>query len=82
MDSADGRLRAEPKKIRVYLSDTLPLVYAMANPSTSIDQPNDADGTTTTAWKRRISELEEEIKSLQGTRQRASWVFTDLGLYT
>ncbi|KIM59150.1 hypothetical protein SCLCIDRAFT_1217933 [Scleroderma citrinum Foug A] len=54
----------------------------MANPSTSIDQPNDADGTTTTAWKRQISELEEEIKSLRGTRQRASWVFTDLGLYT
>ncbi|KAI5982080.1 hypothetical protein EDD15DRAFT_2378493 [Pisolithus albus] len=45
----------------------------MADLFSSTSQSNDADSTATAAWKRRISQLEEEVETLQGCRQRKSW---------
>lgn len=44
----------------------------MANSSSSVDQPNDSDSMVTLACKRRISQLEEEVETLRGSRQKKS----------
>lgn len=44
----------------------------MADLFSSTGQSNGADNTATAAWKRRISQLEEEVETLQGSRQKKS----------
>ncbi|KAI5984694.1 hypothetical protein EDC04DRAFT_2914174 [Pisolithus marmoratus] len=44
----------------------------MANLFSFDDQSNDTDNTTTAAWKQRISQLEEEVETLQGSQQKKS----------
>lgn len=50
----------------------------MADLPTSTHPPEDANITTVSTWKRRVSELEEEIEALRTSQQRRPWVFKDL----